>query len=127
VQFGAVSFPSDLFESCTVSTRGYDVTSDHVYTTRSLYRAAAVVTGKHRSRYINNRNNVTVEHRDVVSTEDKVTVPGTRAVKYIILFGVATLLQKTWKQRIITGLLARVVKLLNCIRQFCVSYILLNI
>lgn len=40
-------FPCDLFESCMVSTRGCDVTSDHVYTTWSLYRAAAEVTGKH--------------------------------------------------------------------------------
>jgi hypothetical protein len=94
-----------------------------VYTTWSLYRAAAEVTGKHWSRCINNGNNVTVEHRVVVSTEDEVTVLETRAVitntpvKYIILFGVAMLVHKTWKQHIIMGLLprklARVIRLLN--------------
>jgi hypothetical protein len=75
---------------------------------------------------------VTVEHRDVVSTEKEVTELETRAVitntavKYIILFRVAVLVQKTWKQHIIMGLLprklARVVRPLNYTPEFFGSY-----
>jgi hypothetical protein len=72
-------------------TRGYDVTSDHVNTTRTLCHEAVEVTGKHCSRCIIKRNNVTAEHRDVISSQDEVTVLGecsvitNTPVKYIML------------------------------------------
>jgi hypothetical protein len=74
---------------------------------------------------------VTVEHRVVVSTEDEVTVLETRAVitdtpvKCIILFGVAMLVHETWKQHItvLPRKLARIIRLLNCTREFFGSYI----
>lgn len=84
-------------------TPGCDVISDHVNTARTLCREAAEVTGKHCSRCIIKRNNVTVEHRDVIPSRDEVTVLGecsvitNTPVKYIMLLRVVILLQKTWR------------------------------
>jgi hypothetical protein len=86
----------------------YDVTSDHVNTTRTLCREAAEVTGKHCSRCIIKRNNVTVQHRDVMPSEDgdtvlrECSVITNTPVKYIMLLGVAMLLHKTWRYLRIT-------------------------